>query len=92
MNYNEFEVGDIVTVVDTPYEDCPFSWVETMDEYVSRQAEITHKYMDDTFGTYGYSIDIDDGNHTWCGNCFVEKEMPDFDTAESADIAAFLGV
>lgn len=94
MQYNEFEIGDIVTVVDRPYRYCPFSWATTMDQYLSSQAVIVDKVISASSGTFGYRIDIDDGDHVWCGNCFQPKfvESEDFECADNNDIAKFFGI
>lgn len=92
MQYNEFDIGDIATIVDAPYDDCPFSWVETMDAYMSKQAVIVSKDWSAEYDTWGYHIDLDYRDHLWCGNCFMAKEYRNFDVAETSEIAAFLGI
>ena len=37
----KFKKGDIVRVVDEPYEDCPFEWIGEMDDYCGQTAVIT---------------------------------------------------
>lgn len=89
--YNEWNIGDKVTVVDEPYEDCPFSWIDTMDEFCSRDAVIVDKQFSDNFGTYYYIINIDDRFHSWCGNCFKVEEEAEFDVAEDEFVMLILG-
>ncbi|WP_196033100.1 hypothetical protein [Flavonifractor plautii] len=90
MGCNEFEVGDIVTIVDEPYFDCPFIWVSPMDEYLGAKTIIVKKDWSEEKGVYRYRIDIDNRNHVWCGNCF--RAEPDFDVAEDSDIIDLLGL
>lgn len=89
--YNEWNIGDKVTVVDKPYEDCPFGWVDTMDEFCSREAVIIDKQFYGAYGTYRYIIDIDDRFHSWCGSCFKVEEEAEFDVAEDEFVMLILG-
>lgn len=85
MIYKEWNVGDVVRVVDEPYRECPFSWVDTMDEYCSREAMIRSKSFSTGYNTFRYEIDLDYGTHSWCGNCFetdVEEDEADFEVSE----------
>ncbi len=78
--FREFFVGDKVRVVDEPYEDCPFTWVDGMTTMCGEIVTITSK--DPARGTYAYKID--GSRWTWCGNCFVPLE-PEEDLPEIAD-------
>lgn len=83
-----FQVGDIVQVVDVPYEDCPFKWVEDMDEMCGKETTITRVDWYDGRKTYGYRISGDNGSCVWCENCFISMEP---DLAESdAELCALL--
>lgn len=78
-----FKKGDIVRVVDEPYEDCPFEWIGEMDDYCGQTAVITSVTWNEWAGAWGYAIDIDEYCCTWCENCFTE----DHDIEESdADV------
>lgn len=76
--YNEFDVGERVRIVGTPYTECPFSWVDSMTQYCSMEAEITAKTWSKRKETYYYRIDIDRNYHMWCGNCFeaLQEDVP----------------
>ena len=85
MLFNEWNVGDVVRIVDAPYEECPFTWVGTMNKYCSRGASICKKRFSEQYNTYQYIIDIDDGDHYWCGNCFkavYKEEEATFEVSE----------
>lgn len=90
MGFNEFGVGDIVTVVDEPYLDCPFIWGDSMDKYLGVSAVIVSKDWSEGKKEYRYNIDVDGGKHIWCGNCF--RAESDFDVAEDSDITEFFGL
>lgn len=79
--FREFFVGDEVRVVDTPYMDCPFSWIDDMTKMCGKVATITRKQMDTGKGTYFYNIRGSQWN--WCGNCFMplepEEELPEIE-------------
>lgn len=87
----EYDVGDIVRIVDKPYRECVFSWVGSMDKYCSRTAKITG-----THGTWkgetAYTIDIDDGEHSWCAHCFMPKAGPDFEQADDSELMTLFGM
>lgn len=76
-----YQVGDVVRVVGTPYEDCPFCWVSVMDECCGEEATIESVYWDNSRNTHGYTIDIDDYHCTWCENCFaVDQDLDESDS------------
>ena len=89
--YNEFEVGDEVTVVHKPYHDCPFSWVYGMNSFCDGTFKIVHKEWYGGFNAYGYQLE-GIREFLWCGNCFVPKEFPEFDAAENSELMTLLGV
>lgn len=71
-----YNVGDVVRVVDTPYNDCPFHWIDEMDEYCGKEAKIISACWIEGHKAYGYAIDIDEYGCTWCENCFaVESDI-----------------
>lgn len=80
--FREFFVGDEVRVVDEPYEDCPFTWVNDMTKMCGKIVTITNKEMASGKGTYLYNIEGSGWN--WCGNCFVPLE-PEEDLPEIED-------
>lgn len=69
---NEFNIGDEVVVVDHPNYDCPFSWVEKMDQYCGKEVHIVGKKWNPEYQTFRYEIDADNGRFYWCGDCFHE--------------------
>ena len=74
-----FNIGDVVRIVDTPYHDCPFTWIDEMSDYCGEETTITDVYWNESSKTHGYSLDCDDGCCTWCENCFE----PELDIEES---------
>ena len=90
MTHSKFNVGDCVSIVNRPFEECPFTWADEMDDYLSRPAIIER--VEASGSHCRYYIDIDGGQFKWCENCFSIIEMPDFKVSESEDIAEFLGV
>lgn len=86
----KFNVGDIVRVVDEPYNDCPFLWVSEMTEYCGR--EVTIAFVDFN-GRDLYRIEEDYECCAWCENCFVPVSIePDFEPASIDELQIFLGV
>lgn len=84
--FREFFVGDKVRVVDTPYIDCPFTWVSQMTRMCGKIVTIKSKRMRKQ--TYCYTIRGYPFN--WCGNCFMPLE-PEEDLPEIGD-DSFLSV
>lgn len=78
---SRFKKGDVVRVVDTPYEDCPFEWIDDMDEYCGTETTITDVFWIERRNMYGYYIAADDRCCTWCENCFVME--PDLEESDS---------
>lgn len=74
-----FNIGDVVRIVDKPYHDCPFTWIDAMSDYCGEETTITDVYWFESSKTHGYSLDCDDGYCTWCENCFE----PELDIEES---------
>lgn len=69
----KFKVGDIVRVVDTPYKDCPFVWVDEMSDFCGEEVKITDVFWIESLNAHGYLISEDCGDSTWCENCFVQE-------------------
>lgn len=76
-----FQKGDVVRVVDEPYEDCPFEWISEMDECCGKEARITDVIWLGHLKAYGYTIDIDEYGFTWCENCF-DSPIPDIEESD----------
>lgn len=89
--YNEFEVGDEVTVVHTPYHDCPFSWVSAMNSFCDETFKIASKDWYEGYDAYAYTLEGHRG-FLWCGNCFISKDLPEFDAAENSELMILLGI
>lgn len=64
-------MGDVVTVVSEPYNDCPFTWVDLMTSMCGDTVTIVRKEYSEQYKTYRYRIQEDDENFIWCGNCFL---------------------
>lgn len=84
VQYREFNVGDVVYVVDKPYTKCPFHWAPRMSKHCGAQAVIKSKRYVESAETYCYTIDLDDGDCWWCGNCFqpIEDGLEDTVTTD----------
>lgn len=67
---SKFHVGDYVRVVDEPYDDCPFTWIDEMDIFCGREVLITGVGWSNNYNTYYY--EIEDCDCEWCANCFYE--------------------
>lgn len=77
----KFQKGDIVVVACEPYDDCPFGWAALeMDEYCGVETTITDVRWSSFAGAYGYSIAADNGEFTWCENCFSAE--PDIEESD----------
>lgn len=89
---NEFNVGDIVRVVDEPYTKCPFSWVKGMSKYLGTVVTIRSKKWSPVRKTYKYFINEDDGCFAWCANCFTSNCYDDFEIEDNAALIELLGI
>lgn len=84
-NVREFFVGDVVEIVREPYRECPFYWIEEMNEYCGKVTRIISKRKTYDDG-YLYNIEVDDSEFSWCGGCFLppeESEEFDFDISDN---------
>lgn len=78
MEFREFNVGDVVIVVNEPYKNCPFSWADQMTSMCGATVTIKEKRYVDRYNTYRYRIQEDDGDFAWCGNCFLPFDGQSF--------------
>ncbi len=90
--YQEFDVGDSVTIVDEPYYGPPDLWVSAMTDYCSVETTIVDKEWDDADGRFYYEIAADAGLFTWCAGCFRQADTPDFEIASEEEMLNMLGV
>lgn len=89
MEFREFNIGDVVTVVNKPYLDCPFGWMDDMTYMCGKTVTIIGKeYMERT-KTYAYRIK--EYNYAWCGNCFISIEG-DIESDVEIEDNAFISV
>ena len=70
-----FSEGDTVRIVDEPYEYCPFLWVEEMSDWCGEEVTIGSVEWDEARKAHRYYINEDDGDFSWCENCFVHEEI-----------------
>lgn len=82
---SKFQVGDKVIVVDEPFYSCPFDWADEMDEFCGNEVTIDGFQYFPWCDALGYFIDEDNGNFTWCENCFAVP-IPDIEESD-ADIS-----
>lgn len=76
-----YQVGDVVQVVDEPYDACPFKWIDDMDEYCGHVAVITRVRWNEALDTWAYYLDISKGmSYQWCENCFAD--VPELEESE----------
>lgn len=70
-----YQVGDVVRVVDTPYLECPFTWIPYMDKYCGCECTVRGVEYSWVKRTYKYHLeqDADDiiGGITWCSGCLT---------------------
>lgn len=65
-----FQVGDNVRVVDEPYENCPFCWIDEMTLFCGKEVQIEHRTWIERDNIYAYWIK--GSSCSWCANCFDE--------------------
>lgn len=75
----KFQVGDIVRVVDTPYEDCPFGWVDGMNRYCGKEVKIDGAIYVKARKMWAYTVR--GTRWSWCENCF-EPPIPDIEESD----------
>lgn len=81
----KFDVGDRVVIVDRPFIDCPFVWVDEMNRLCGKEAIVRHASWDNLRNTHVYKIV--DSEYAWCENCFIPiAEEQDFDVACTEEI------
>lgn len=70
-----YQVGDVVRVVDTPYLECPFTWVSYMNKYCGCECTVRGVDYSWTHKTYKYRLEQggDDiiKDILWCSGCLV---------------------
>ena len=82
---SKYHVGDVVQVVPTPYEDCPFNWTASMDKWLGRVVVITNCYHSAGYNADVYHIEpvpceSNQGftpfsqTWSWCENCLSQWE------------------
>lgn len=77
----DFREGDAVRIVDDPFEGCPFDWAYEMDDFCGEETVITGSMWFEQHGEYGYFIAADNGDYTWCRNCFAAA-APDIEESD----------
>lgn len=85
MEFREFNIGDVVTVVSEPYLDCPFSWVDEMSYMCGKTVTIINKRYVEEYRTYGYRISECGNKFIWCGNCFTTVDDDSWSDVEIED-------
>lgn len=79
-----YRIGDVVRVVDKPYDQCSFGWMPSMDRFCGVTKTIRGICWVEALGIYGYRID---GTiYTFCKNCFVpltNEDDADYDSADT---------
>lgn len=70
-----YQVGDVVRVVDTPYLECPFTWVGHMDQYCGCECTVREVGYSWLNKTYKYCLERNGDNilsHIkWCSGCLT---------------------
>lgn len=89
---NEFNIGDIVRVVDEPYRSCPFHWAENMSNYLGMAVTICAKTWSPANKTYRYEIKEDNRRFAWCGDCFTLNYSDDFEIEDSDALLELLSI
>ena len=83
-----FKVGDKVYVVDEPYWQCPFNWVDEMTELCGQEVTITQVVWSSSKKEYLYRVAESRIRLAWCRNCFTQFEEDILETDE--DITSLL--
>lgn len=65
-----FQVGDNVRVVDEPYKNCPFYWIDEMTFFYGKEVQIRRVQWNYEINAYAY--EIEGSSCAWCANCFTE--------------------
>lgn len=90
----EFFEGDIVRIVEEPYEECAFGWAPGMDDFCGKEYVINKKEWSDFFDLYVYTLcdfrGIPQG-FSWCEGCF-NQPAPDFPIADESSVNDLLGL
>lgn len=68
---HKYNAGDIVRIVDKPYYECPFTWVEPMSVFCGQVTTIRGVHWSNRLGCWSYYLDADDGMYSWCENCLM---------------------
>lgn len=71
-----YHVGEVVRVVDRPYNQCPFWWTPGMNKYCGATTEIKKVPWSESRGCYEYKV-FGCGNYSFCKNCFAPQEEED---------------
>lgn len=82
-----FHIGDYVRVVDSPYTNCPFSWIGEMTQFCGKEVRIIDAWWSFDKNTYTYQIE--GSSCYWCANCFNEIADTIPEQTESDFLKAF---
>ena len=66
-----FKIGDVVRVVDSPNDECPYGWNEKMSSYCGFETTIKKVEPYDHDGGWVYRLKIDGGRWMWCDNSII---------------------
>lgn len=79
---SKYKVGDTVRILDSPYMECPFTWVEEMTAFCGQEATVVDVVWVDRNNAHGYSLEFESDYCycTWCENCFgIEPDLVESD-------------
>ena len=82
-----FHIGDHVRVVDSPYNDCPFVWIDEMTLFCGKEVRIINAWWNSVNNAYAYIIE--GPSCVWCANCFNEIADTIPEQTESDFLEAF---
>ena len=82
-----FHIGDHVRVVDSPYNNCPFVWVDEMTLFCGKEVRIIDAWWG--FDTNTDTYQIEGSPCYWCTNCFNEIADTIPEQTESDFLEAF---
>lgn len=86
-----YQAGDVVRVVDTPYLECPFTWVSFMDKYCGCECTVRWAEYSWIHHTYKYCLEQDGDDVIngiiWCSGCLTPA-AEEFSEPNPAELAA----
>lgn len=90
----EFFEGNVVRIVEKPYEECLYGWAPGMDDFCGKEYKIQKKEWNEGYKAYVYMLSDLAGvpqSYYWHEDCF-EQSTPDFPIADESSVDDLLGL